>query len=147
MTHSPIGSCSLNSAPCRALPRVAGHRRRGSSRTAVVVLLPSRQRHCAYPAQLMQLCKDCRSALRHVPSQVIADAASAGRPVLFFCRAGKDRTGLLAALVLGIVGASNEQARFPEYDGGAAGLVACPWWRWQSCCLLAGVTCCQCSLE
>ena len=34
--------------------------------------------------------------------EVIASAD--GRPVVFFCMAGKDRTGILAALVLGLVG-------------------------------------------
>ena len=31
-----------------------------------------------------------------------------GAPVLFFCRAGKDRTGLVAALILSICGVSDE---------------------------------------
>lgn len=36
-------------------------------------------------------------------------AGIAGSPVVFHCAAGKDRTGLLAALVLGELGASDEQ--------------------------------------
>lgn len=35
-----------------------------------------------------------------------AESAEAGRPVLFFCKAGKDRTGLVAAMILTLMGAS-----------------------------------------
>lgn len=38
-----------------------------------------------------------------------AASAAAGRPVMFFCKAGKDRTGLVAALLLSTLGASEEQ--------------------------------------
>eukprot|EP00879_Flechtneria_rotunda_P007267 GHRR01007624.1.p1 GENE.GHRR01007624.1~~GHRR01007624.1.p1 ORF type:complete len:314 (+),score=78.04 GHRR01007624.1:841-1782(+) len=44
------------------------------------------------------------AALRHIRA-----SAEQGRPVLFFCRAGKDRTGLLATLILTILGATEEQ--------------------------------------
>uniref|UniRef100_A0A383V676 Tyrosine specific protein phosphatases domain-containing protein n=1 Tax=Tetradesmus obliquus TaxID=3088 RepID=A0A383V676_TETOB len=43
------------------------------------------------------------AALRHIKT-----SAASGRPVLFFCKAGKDRTGLLAALLLSLLGASEE---------------------------------------
>lgn len=36
-------------------------------------------------------------------------AAERSRPVLFFCKAGKDRTGILAALLLSILGATEDQ--------------------------------------
>eukprot|EP00195_Chlamydomonas_chlamydogama_P013534 CAMPEP_0202890628 /NCGR_PEP_ID=MMETSP1392-20130828/968_1 /ASSEMBLY_ACC=CAM_ASM_000868 /TAXON_ID=225041 /ORGANISM="Chlamydomonas chlamydogama, Strain SAG 11-48b" /LENGTH=312 /DNA_ID=CAMNT_0049574231 /DNA_START=219 /DNA_END=1157 /DNA_ORIENTATION=- len=36
--------------------------------------------------------------------RLISEALEAGRPVLFFCKAGKDRTGLVAALVLAACG-------------------------------------------
>eukprot|EP00898_Chlorokybus_atmophyticus_P000153 jgi/Chlat1/1138/Chrsp112S01618 len=41
--------------------------------------------------------------------RVITVAASRNRPVLFFCKAGKDRTGLVAMLVLACCGASDEE--------------------------------------
>ncbi|KAI8463692.1 MAG: protein-tyrosine phosphatase-like protein [Monoraphidium minutum] len=41
--------------------------------------------------------------------QRILAAAEKQRPVLFFCKAGKDRTGILAALLLSVLGASEEQ--------------------------------------
>lgn len=41
--------------------------------------------------------------------EVVLAAAEAGHGVLFFCRAGKDRTGLVAALVLSTAGASDQQ--------------------------------------
>ncbi|KAF6253028.1 protein-tyrosine phosphatase-like protein [Scenedesmus sp. NREL 46B-D3] len=43
------------------------------------------------------------AALRHIRTSVASN-----RPVLFFCKAGKDRTGLLAALLLSVLGASEE---------------------------------------
>lgn len=42
-------------------------------------------------------------------SQVITEAAEAGEPLLFFCRVGKDRTGVLAALLLSCCGAKPEE--------------------------------------
>lgn len=47
----------------------------------------------------------------------------AGRPLLFFCRAGKDRTGLVAALLLSIMGASDEQilADYHRWERGPKG--------------------------
>ena len=41
--------------------------------------------------------------------QVITESACAHKPVLFFCKAGKDRTGLVAALLLSVCGASEEE--------------------------------------
>jgi len=41
--------------------------------------------------------------------QVITEAAEAGNPILFFCRVGKDRTGVLAALLLACCGAKPEE--------------------------------------
>lgn len=41
-------------------------------------------------------------------TQRILWAAEAGRPLLFFCKAGKDRTGVLAALLLSLLGASDD---------------------------------------
>ena len=38
---------------------------------------------------------------------LIADAG--GHPVVFFCAGGKDRTGLVAALVLGVLGVADEE--------------------------------------
>ena len=39
----------------------------------------------------------------------ISEAAAAERPVLLFCKAGKDRTGLVAMLTLGCCGATEQQ--------------------------------------
>lgn len=39
--------------------------------------------------------------------KVVLQASEAGRPVLFFCKIGKDRTGLIAALILAACGASD----------------------------------------
>lgn len=41
--------------------------------------------------------------------QVVSDALEERRPVMFYCKAGKDRTGLLAMLLLTCAGASDEQ--------------------------------------
>ncbi|KAL3151003.1 hypothetical protein ABBQ38_012875 [Trebouxia sp. C0009 RCD-2024] len=41
--------------------------------------------------------------------EVITEAAEAGEPLLFFCRVGKDRTGVLAALILSCCGAKPEE--------------------------------------
>ena len=38
--------------------------------------------------------------------ELVAD--SGGHPVAFFCAAGKDRTGLVAAIVLGALGVADE---------------------------------------
>jgi hypothetical protein len=40
--------------------------------------------------------------------RVISDAAEAEEPLLFFCRVGKDRTGLVSMLLLGALGASDD---------------------------------------
>ena len=40
---------------------------------------------------------------------MITEAAEAGNPVLFFCRVGKDRTGVLAALLLSCCKATPEE--------------------------------------
>lgn len=39
--------------------------------------------------------------------KVVLHATESGRPVLFFCKIGKDRTGLIAALILAACGASD----------------------------------------
>ena len=41
--------------------------------------------------------------------QVISDALEQHKPLVFYCKAGKDRTGLLAMLLLTCAGASDEQ--------------------------------------
>jgi protein tyrosine/serine phosphatase len=41
--------------------------------------------------------------------QLVLDAAEAERPLLFYCAAGKDRTGMVAALLLSCCGASEEE--------------------------------------
>ncbi|DBA84394.1 hypothetical protein WJX77_004255 [Trebouxia sp. C0004] len=41
--------------------------------------------------------------------EVITEAAEAGEPLLFFCKIGKDRTGVLAALLLSCCGAKPEE--------------------------------------
>lgn len=39
----------------------------------------------------------------------ILAAAEAQRPMLLFCKAGKDRTGLLSMMVMSVAGATDEQ--------------------------------------
>jgi protein tyrosine/serine phosphatase len=57
---------------------------------------------------------DCPALLMFACSSVLllllcaAASVASNRPVLFFCKAGKDRTGLLAALLLDVLGASEE---------------------------------------
>ena len=41
--------------------------------------------------------------------QVVGEIAGAEGPVLFFCAAGKDRTGLIAALLLSLVGVGDDE--------------------------------------
>lgn len=41
--------------------------------------------------------------------QIIRAAAERGESTLFFCKIGKDRTGLMAALTLAACGATNEE--------------------------------------
>lgn len=41
--------------------------------------------------------------------QVITEAAETGSPILLFCRVGKDRTGVLAALLLACCDAKPEE--------------------------------------
>lgn len=41
--------------------------------------------------------------------QIMTGALEARQPCLFFCKLGKDRTGLMAALVLAACGASDEE--------------------------------------
>ena len=67
----------------------------------------------------------CRVALARLPAplwhqyghhwqlltvvQIIRAAAERGEATLFFCKIGKDRTGLMAALVLAACGATNDE--------------------------------------
>ena len=44
-----------------------------------------------------------------VECKVITEAAEASEPLLFFCKIGKDRTGVLAALLLSCCGAKPEE--------------------------------------
>ncbi|PNG99408.1 Tyrosine-protein phosphatase, partial [Tetrabaena socialis] len=60
------------------------------------------------PLLYEMLLDSARPELRRV-LEVLLEAAEARRCVLFFCRAGKDRTGLVAAAVLAVAGASEEQ--------------------------------------
>jgi hypothetical protein len=60
-----------------------------------------------------------RVFIHHVPvrlvlwrclrAQLISEAAESGETTMFFCKIGKDRTGLLAALVLSCCGASDDE--------------------------------------
>ena len=56
------------------------------------------------------------SSKRHVQEesttprlQVILATLERGEAVLFYCKAGKDRTGILAALLLSLAGATDDQ--------------------------------------
>lgn len=50
-----------------------------------------------------------RTALPMDPVQIMTAALEARQPCLFFCKLGKDRTGLMAALVLSVCGATEEE--------------------------------------
>lgn len=41
--------------------------------------------------------------------QTVSGTVETGSPTLFFCRMGKDRTGLVAALILAACGASDAE--------------------------------------
>lgn len=41
--------------------------------------------------------------------QVILKALQEGHAVMYYCKAGKDRTGIVTALLLSVLGASDEQ--------------------------------------
>jgi hypothetical protein len=56
-----------------------------------------------------------------LPLAVESIAASADRPTLFHCAAGKDRTGIVAAMVLGLVGVE-EDAIVADYMRSAAAM-------------------------
>lgn len=58
--------------------------------------------HARYPAYLTHRPVTVVAAVRH-----LMDAAA--QPALFHCAAGKDRTGTVAALLLGVLGVSDEQ--------------------------------------
>ncbi|KAG2442948.1 hypothetical protein HXX76_003024 [Chlamydomonas incerta] len=60
------------------------------------------------PLLYEMLLESSRPEMRQV-MEVLLAAAEARHCVLFFCRAGKDRTGLVAAAVLAVAGASEEQ--------------------------------------
>ncbi|GFR41305.1 hypothetical protein Agub_g1981 [Astrephomene gubernaculifera] len=60
------------------------------------------------PMLYEMLLESSRPELRQV-LEVLLSAAESRHCVMFFCRAGKDRTGLVAAAVLAVAGASEEQ--------------------------------------
>jgi hypothetical protein len=51
--------------------------------------------------------------------EIITDAAVQGKPQMVFCKLGKDRTGVMAALILSVCGVSNEEiiADYARSDG------------------------------
>ncbi len=52
---------------------------------------------------------------------IVADSISTDVPVVFHCTAGKDRTGLLAALLLGLVGVGDAEI-IADFHASAAGV-------------------------
>jgi len=58
--------------------------------------------HARYPAYLTHRPETVVAAVRH-----LMDAAA--QPALFHCAAGKDRTGTIAALLLGVLGVDDDQ--------------------------------------
>lgn len=55
--------------------------------------------HCLFESSDAEIAAALRALL---------SSAERGAPALFFCRAGKDRTGLVAALVLSVCGVADE---------------------------------------
>ena len=72
---------------------------------------------CQFSTQVLNASSECnfeRKLLKQVLNasserKVITEAAEAGEPLLFFCKIGKDRTGVLAALLLSCCGAKPEE--------------------------------------
>lgn len=66
------------------------------------------------PDQVLELLYERCLASRSLPLAVESIAEHADRPTLFHCAAGKDRTGVVAATVLGLVGV-DEDAIVADY--------------------------------
>lgn len=80
-----------------ALWRLVSSRR---SRSAAMAAINARGLGGLYACMLDSSGPEFATALR-----AVSDAVAARAPLLFFCRVGKDRTGLLAALLLSLAGA------------------------------------------
>ncbi|MGW1882635.1 tyrosine-protein phosphatase [Streptomyces sp. NPDC001970] len=62
-----------------------------------------------YPAErYMEVAEDGVKEIRQALDVIAADGGGHGGPVVFHCASGKDRTGLIAALVLSLVGVSED---------------------------------------
>ena len=60
---------------------------------------------------MVALARAERASLERSPcaAQLLSEAAESNETTLFFCKIGKDRTGLLAAMVLSCCGASDDE--------------------------------------
>ena len=102
----PFRRALLGALPLGAAARVAAWSligRRDRARATAVASLNAGGLPLLYRTMLLSGGPAFGGALR-----AIAQAAEAGGAVLFFCRLGKDRTGLLAALLLTCLGAGRE---------------------------------------
>lgn len=82
-------------------PRVAGHLRAALAKRALTVEVAEMLMGDAYRGYVEDHITTFEAFLRTLQN-------CAGRPVVFHCTAGKDRTGFAAALVLGTLGADRE---------------------------------------
>lgn len=73
------------------------------------------------PAQVLHRLYERCLASDSLPLAIESIAAHADRPTLFHCAAGKDRTGIVAAMVLGLVGVG-EDAIVADYLRSAAAM-------------------------
>ena len=66
----------------------------------------------AVPQTIRKACWDKQGQGFSTPTvllQTITEAAEANKATLFFCKIGKDRTGVLAAMVLSCCGATRQE--------------------------------------
>ena len=83
-----------------AQPDVAQQKRTALVESKLWVQVLNTHCECTSWMQVLKASFECK---------VITEAAEAGEPLLFFCKIGKDRTGVLAALLLSCCGAKPEE--------------------------------------
>lgn len=89
--------------------------------------------HSAFWQQVLNSSSQCKLWTQVLNARfeckVITEAAEAGEPLLFFCKIGKDRTGVLAALLLSCCGAKPEEI-IADYHRCSS---SCLWGAYSNC--------------
>ncbi len=101
-------------APTRALELGTVRRWQSDADERLGEPLPALRRCLASPAQSRQVVIDIYRDMafrQHANFRLLFEAVLTGQPVLFHCAAGKDRTGVGAALLLSVLGVSRDQIR------------------------------------